>query len=398
MWPIVRKIYIYVALLLVLLSSCKKRQQGPVIAPWGAVTDTIPADGTFSLRDIMANGELIFLTISGPETYYDYHGRGMGIQYLVAEKFAQHLGVGLRVEVCKDSAEVVSKLKSGGGDVMALLPPDSLRANEKSLEEELRKWYRPEMIAEARKEEKRLFTVAKVKRRVYSPYLNRSSGIISKYDALFQKYAPVARWDWRLMAAQCYQESCFDPQARSWAGARGLMQIMPKTAAHLGLPMEQIHEPEANISAAARYLQQLMQTFGDIPNVHERQNFVLAAYNGGAGHVRDAMALARKHGADTRTWGSVSRYLALLSNPEYYRDPVVKNGYMRSSETIDYVERIRSRYSQYGGVPMGRSYSGGASPVMPRKAKRKYRYEIPYLIAVSFDSLYLGFYRSSFRV
>lgn len=376
MWPIVRKIYIYVALLLVLLSSCKKRQQGPVIAPWGAVTDTIPADGTFSLRDIMANGELIFLTISGPETYYDYHGRGMGIQYLVAEKFAQHLGVGLRVEVCKDSAEVVSKLKSGGGDVMALLPPDSLRANEKSLEEELRKWYRPEMIAEARKEEKRMFTVAKVKRRVYSPYLNRSSGIISKYDALFQKYAPVARWDWRLMAAQCYQESCFDPQARSWAGARGLMQIMPKTAAHLGLPMEQIHEPEANISAAARYLQQLMQTFGDIPNVHERQNFVLAAYNGGAGHVRDAMALARKHGADTRTWGSVSRYLALLNNPEYYRDPVVKNGYMRSSETIDYVERIRSRYSQYGGVPMGRSYSGGASPVMPRKAKRKYRYHV----------------------
>lgn len=376
MWPIVRKIYIYVALLLVLLSSCKKRQQGPVIAPWGAVTDTIPADGTFSLRDIMANGELIFLTISGPETYYDYHGRGMGIQYLVAEKFAQHLGVGLRVEVCKDSAEVVSKLKSGGGDVMALLPPDSLRANEQSLEEELRKWYRPEMIAEARKEEKRMFTVAKVKRRVYSPYLNRSSGIISKYDALFQKYAPVARWDWRLMAAQCYQESCFDPQARSWAGARGLMQIMPKTAAHLGLPMEQIHEPEANISAAARYLQQLMQTFGDIPNVNERQNFVLAAYNGGAGHVRDAMALARKHGADTRTWGSVSRYLALLSNPEYYRDPVVKNGYMRSSETIDYVERIRSRYSQYGGVPMGRSYSGGASPVMPRKAKRKYRYHV----------------------
>ena len=376
MWPIVRKIYIYVALLLVLLSSCKKRQQGPVIAPWGAVTDTIPADGSFSLRDIMANGELIFLTISGPETYYDYHGRGLGIQYLVAEKFAQHLGVGLRVEVCKDSAEVVSKLKSGGGDVMALLPPDSLRANEKSLEEELRKWYRPEMIAEARKEEKRMFTVAKVKRRVYSPYLNRSSGIISKYDALFQKYAPVARWDWRLMAAQCYQESCFDPQARSWAGARGLMQIMPKTAAHLGLPMEQIHEPEANISAAARYLQLLMQTFGDIPNVHERQNFVLAAYNGGAGHVRDAMALARKHGADTRTWGSVSRYLALLSNPEYYRDPVVKNGYMRSSETIDYVERIRSRYSQYGGVPMGRSYSGGASPVMPRKAKRKYRYHV----------------------
>ena len=352
MCPIVRKIYILVVLLLVLLTSCKEKQQGPVIAPWGAVTDSVPSDSTFSIGDVQANGELIFLTISGPETYYDYHGRGLGVQYLIAEKFAQHLGVGLRVEICKDSAEVVNRLKNGRGDVMALTPPNVILASEKSLKEELRKWYRPEMIDEARKEEKLMFTVNRVKRHVYSPFLNRSAGLISKYDALFQKYAPVARWDWRLMAAQCYQESCFDPQARSWAGARGLMQIMPNTAAHLGLSMAQIHEPEPNISAGAKYLQELMSMFGDIPNFQERQNFVLAAYNGGPGHVRDAMALAQKHGEDAKSWSSVSRYLALLSNPEYYRDPVVKNGYMRSSETIDYVERIRSRYAQYGGVPM----------------------------------------------
>ena len=313
MCPIVRKIYILVVLLLVLLTSCKEKQQGPVIAPWGAVTDSVPSDSTFSIGDVQANGELIFLTISGPETYYDYHGRGLGVQYLIAEKFAQHLGVGLRVEICKDSAEVVNRLKNGRGDVMALTPPNVILASEKSLKEELRKWYRPEMIDEARKEEKLMFTVNRVKRHVYSPFLNRSAGLISKYDALFQKYAPVARWDWRLMAAQCYQESCFDPQARSWAGARGLMQIMPNTAAHLGY---------------------------------------------------------------AKSWSSVSRYLALLSNPEYYRDPVVKNGYMRSSETIDYVERIRSRYAQYGGVPMRRSHSGGASPVAPRKAKKKYRYHV----------------------
>ena len=78
-----------------------------MITPWGEVTDTIPADGAFSLNDIVINGEIIFLTITGPETYYDYHGRGLGTQYLVAEKFAQHLGVSLRVEVCKDSAIVL---------------------------------------------------------------------------------------------------------------------------------------------------------------------------------------------------------------------------------------------------------------------------------------------------
>lgn len=374
--PIVQKIFIYIVLILILLSSCKQKKQERVITPWGEVTDTIPADGAFSLNDIVINGEIIFLTITGPETYYDYHGRGLGTQYLVAEKFAQHLGVSLRVEVCKDSAEIAKKLDDGRGDIAALAAPDSLHAKENTLSQALHLWYKPQFIEEARKQERFLLSNRSVKRRVYSPFLNRSKGTISKYDHLFQKYAPLPRWDWRLMAAQCYQESCFDPYARSWAGACGLMQIMPKTAAHLGLPLSQINEPEPNISAAARLLQELMQSFSDIRSVTERQNFVLAAYNCGPGHVRDAIALARKHGADTQTWASVSRYLGMLNNPHYYTDPVVKYGYMRSSETLDYVERIRSRYMQYGGVPGGRIPSGSSSPVMPRKAKRKYRYHV----------------------
>ena len=376
MCPIVQKIFIYTVLLLVLLSSCKQNKQNRVITPWGEVTDTIPADGAFSLNDIIINGEIIFLTVSGPETYYDYRGRGLGTQYLVAEKFAQHLGVSLRVEICKDSAETAEKLADGRGDIAALAAPDSLHAKENTLAQALRQWYKPEYVEEAQKQQRFMLSHASVKRHVYSPFLNRSKGTISKYDHLFQKYAPLPRWDWRLMAAQCYQESCFDPYARSWAGARGLMQIMPKTAAHLGLPIAQINEPEPNISAAARFLQELMSSFSDVRSVYERQNFVLAAYNCGPGHVRDAMALARKHGADTQTWGSVSRYLALLSDAQYYNDPVVKHGYMRSSETLNYVERIRSRYTQYGGVPGGRIPSGSSSPLVPRKAKKKYKYHV----------------------
>ena len=374
--PIVQKIFIYIVLLLVLLCSCKENKQNRVITPWGEVTDSIPADGTFSLNDIVINGEIIFLTVTGPETYYEYHGRGLGTQYMVAERFAQHLGVSLRVEVCKDSIETAEKLADGRGDIAALAAPDSLHAKENTLSQALRQWYKPEYIAEARKQERHLLSAGSVKRHVYSPFLNRSTGKISKYDHLFQKYAPLPRWDWRLMAAQCYQESCFDPYARSWAGACGLMQIMPKTAAHLGLPLSQINEPEPNISAAARFLQELMQKFSDIRSVHERQNFVLAAYNCGPGHVRDAMALASKHGSDTQTWASVARYMALLSDAQYYNDPVVKHGYMRSSETINYVERIRSRYTQYGGVPGGRIPSGSSSPLVPRKAKKKYKYHV----------------------
>lgn len=86
--------------------------------------------------------------------------------------------------------------------------------------------------------------------------LDKGKGIISKYDSYFKMYSGVAIMDWRLMAAQCYQESCFDPDAQSWAGACGLMQIMPSTAAHLGLPMEMIHKPEENIAAAAKYLRE----------------------------------------------------------------------------------------------------------------------------------------------
>ena len=235
------------------------------------------------------------------------------------------------------------------------------------------------MLAKIKQEEHQLLTQKRVHRRVFSPFLNRQTGQISKFDHLFQKYAPQARWDWRLMAAQCYQESCFDPNARSWAGARGLMQIMPGTAAHLGLSMEQIHQPEPNIAAAAKYLQQLTATFKDINNATERQNFVLAAYNGGANHVRDAMALTRKNGGNPQRWADVARNMMLLREPAGYNDPVVKYGYMRANETVDYVEKIRERYAQYRGVPF-RSTTNGSTPtyqmVEPRKAKHQHKYHV----------------------
>ena len=402
---VLKRICLYIVLGMLCLTSCKKEKQDTrLVTPWGEVqTDSIPVSDSFTLRDIETNGEMIMLTLSGPETYYDYHGKGMGAQFLLCEKFAQSLGVSLRVELCKDTLEMIWKLGRGEADVIACMIPDSVlkelpdsilgsdslkfcgvegrwlvQSNNTELAEALNQWYKPNMLEDIKQEEHRLLTTASVKRHVYSPFLNRSTGVISKYDDLFRKYAPLARWDWRLMAAQCYQESCFDPQARSWAGARGLMQIMPGTAAHLGLAMSDIHTPEPNISAAARYLQELSSTFSDIPNVTERQNFVLAAYNGGAMHVRDAMALTRKNGGNPQRWGDVARNMLLLREPAGYNDPVVKHGYMRANETVDYVDRIRARYAQYRGVPMGKlpSAGGSFSPVAPRKAKKKHKYHV----------------------
>ena len=187
-------------------------------------------------------------------------------------------------------------------------------------------------------------------------------------------YSRDIRWDWRLLAAQCYQESTFDPRAVSFAGAKGLMQIMPGTADHLGVPRSKLYEPEANIQAAVKYIGQLQNTFKDVRDQYERTNFVLAAYNGGAHHIRDAMALAKRDGRNPHRWSEVSPYVLKLAQPQYYNDPIVKYGYMRGSETVDYVQRIRQRHAGYQGV---KTPHMGFHTSKPRKAdKRKNKYDL----------------------
>ena len=367
--------------ILILLCSCGQKKQETVVTPWGEIADTIPTDDSFDLDDIQRNGELIALTLTGPETYYDYRGKHLGAQYLLAQKFADKLGVSLRMEVCRDSAEMLQRLEDGEADLICY--PMTKKGlgwlvgdDKEDLEEELKAWYKPGMLAEVKKEEEFLLSNRAVRRRVFAPMLNRAGGVISHYDGFFQRYASTIRWDWRLLAAQCYQESTFDPKARSWAGACGLMQIMPGTADHLGLSRANIYDPEQNIAAAVRYLAQLERNFSDIREHSERTKFVLAAYNGGHFHIRDAMALARKNGRNANSWREVESFVLGLSQPQYYNDPVVKNGYMRGSETVDYVRKIHERWNGYRGVKTVRTISGPQG--IPQKAKheRKKKYQI----------------------
>lgn len=367
--------------ILILLCSCGQKKQETVVTPWGEIADTIPTDDSFDLDEIQRNGELIALTLTGPETYYDYRGKHLGAQYLLAQKFADKLGVSLRMEVCRDSAEMLQRLDDGEADLICY--PMTKKGlgwlvgdDKEDLEEELKSWYKPGMLAEVKKEEEFLLSNRAVRRRVFAPMLNRAGGVISHYDGFFQRYASTIRWDWRLLAAQCYQESTFDPKARSWAGACGLMQIMPGTADHLGLSRANIYDPEQNIAAAVRYLAELERNFSDIREHSERTKFVLAAYNGGHFHIRDAMALARKNGRNANSWREVESFVLGLSQPQYYNDPVVKNGYMRGSETVDYVRKIHERWNGYRGVKTVRTISGPQG--IPQKAKheRKKKYQI----------------------
>lgn len=391
------------------------------MTPWGEIQgDTASTDNGVELGDILSNGEMIVLTVSGPETYYDYHGHNMGTQYLLCEKFAQSLGVSLRVELCKDTMEMISRLKQGEGDIIACMLPKRKYKSEKidfcgarvdslnkqwaiakgndQLKDTLNRWFKPEMLSQTIKEENLRLSTKSIKRKVYAPFLNKQSGIISQYDPLFKRYSPIARWDWRMLAAQCYQESCFDRYAKSWAGACGLMQIMPSTASHLGLSQGQVYDPEKNIEASVRYLAELSLLMRDVREKKERDLFVLACYNGGYNHIRDAMTLAQQSGKNPRIWRNTAPYVLALSDPKFYTNPAVKYGYMRGSETVDYVDRIRQRYAQYRGVP----YTGNTvslhgldihplptakgqqqrpnavsnSPFVPHKAKKKRKFNI----------------------
>lgn len=385
-------------LFVIALGACTEKQQSTQ-TPWG---DTFGTDTTtsltFSLRDIQESGEMVVLTISGPDTYYEYRGKQLGTQYLMCEKFAQKIGVSIRVDICRSVDEMVKKFKAGDADMIVYPIPTStkgiipcgysteqgklswaVREGNTELADSIKNWYKPEIAANVKREEKELFSTQSIHRHVYAPMLNTQAGIISNYDHLFKRYAPIARWDWRLLAAQCYQESCFDPKAYSWAGAKGLMQIIPETARHLGLAESEVYEPEQNIYAAVRYINELNSHFTDIRNPEERKFFILASYNGGFFHIRDAMALAKKNGKNPHKWIHVAEYVLKLSTPEYYNDPVVKYGYMRGSETSNYVSAIYSRWQKYRGVRNASSLAptdDAPTVYEPHKASKKHRFKL----------------------
>lgn len=170
---------------------------------------------------------------------------------------------------------------------------------------------------------------------------------ISSYDDYFKLYSTIVGWDWRLLAAVAYKESKFDPTVTSWAGACGLMQIMPKTALSLGLTEEEFYDPEKNIRAAAHYLNKMKKLFPNIEDEREKVKFVLASYNAGPGHIFDARALTLKAGKNPDSWDEVREYLRLKSDPEYYNDEVCKYGYCRGEEPINYVDAITTKYGEY---------------------------------------------------
>jgi membrane-bound lytic murein transglycosylase F len=182
---------------------------------------------------------------------------------------------------------------------------------------------------------------------VKNDYYSLNTGKISRWDDLIKSASNDIGWDWRLLASLIYQESRFKPDVQSRAGAYGLMQVMPLTAKKLGINIKA--SPVSNIKAGTMYIDWLQSVYEPlIADEKERMKFVLASYNAGPGHILDAMKLAEKNGKDPHIWDeNVEVWMLKKSDPVYYNDIVVKSGYFRGTESVNFVAEVLERYEHY---------------------------------------------------
>ncbi len=425
------------------------------------------------LEKILAEDTLRVVTLSRSTSYFDYKGEEMGFEFELAQRFAQSLGVNLKVITAKDEPEMIQKLidkevdlvaypvvisnenkkkvafvnhtfntnqvlvqrkkknkfeqindvvdlidkevvvvenskyhkrllnlddEVGGGIGITLVSNEEdeesliekvstkeidytiaddniakvnktyfknidvsmrmsftqrsawvLRKNSEELESTINKWfetsngdYTCQYLHHKYFEQEKKYSKEKPK------YINNKK--ISEYDAYFRRYSKDLEWDWKLLASVAYQESRFNPNAKSWAGAVGLMQLMPSTAKKLGTDSLSMRKPEVSVKTAAIYLKRVDNIFNFIEDKNERTKFVLASYNAGVGHIRDAMALAEKNGKSPNRWSDVKVFVLLKARPEFFNDPVVRHGYLRGEEVYNFVEEIMVRYQEYVDV------------------------------------------------
>lgn len=381
-----------IVFLLLSIVSCTHKSEGDNAgqSPFAHVSND--ANPLFDLPEIQQNGELIILTLYGPSSFFEFRGENFGVQYMIANEYAKSIGSAIRVDVSRSQHELVQKLMNGEGDLVAynLDIADSLSSlidycGESSITaflDSLSKVRHDESLRTSghtawavRKESPLLraslsewmeahsndfyeYSTIRIRtskgkvytprRKVASPAINLAAGQISRYDAIFKQYAMTCGWDWRLIAAQCYQESGFDPDAVSYMGAMGLMQLMPSTARQYGVSQSEVFDPTANVRGATKLISNLNSHYSSITNPDERINFILAAYNAGPGHVDDARTLAKKYGKNPNVWlGNVDEFVLKMADREYYNQPEVKHGYFRGSETYNYVNSIRTRWSNY---------------------------------------------------
>ncbi|HSM06407.1 MAG TPA: transporter substrate-binding domain-containing protein [Longimicrobiales bacterium] len=329
-----------------------------------ALTDTAGVAFTRSYQDVQAL--LVARTGSGVEGLEDVAGHvgvvGWNNPFLpVVESRQDSLGFELRIaRDAESTGQLLDRLERGEADMTILeshlaepelADRDSVRVVHTWDDGTGRQWAtrgdQPELLAALNAyldREVGGLTHAVLIRKYFNPETRRvpppeprPDGSLSPWDDLVREHAEPRGLDWRLLTAQMFVESRFDPEARSAAGAYGLMQMMPATARELGV--EDIEDPEAQIEAGVRYLRWLYDRLPSSLTLDDRMAFTFAAYNAGFGHLTDARRVAERQGLDPDRWsGNVEQAMLSLSDPDVYR--TVPHGYVRGHEPVRYVRRI----------------------------------------------------------
>ena len=173
----------------------------------------------------------------------------------------------------------------------------------------------------------------------------RGLGIISPYDDLIKQVADSADIDWLMVASIMAQETKFNPNSKSWAGAVGLMQVMPRYSEVEN--EEKLYDAETNVREGVRIIKEHLRHYSYMDST-DQWSFALAAYNAGPGHIADARRLAMDQNKNPNEWENISDALLKLMHRKYYKD--ARYGFCRGIETVRYVKEIKNRYNTYQSI------------------------------------------------
>lgn len=248
----------------------------------------------------------------------------------------------------------------------------AIRKNASDLETELNRFlYKHFRFGKAGEEPKRSTFLNVLRRRYfesgqqiaeyYNPEMSsRGSGIISPYDDLIKEIADSAGVDWLLVASIAAQETKFNPNSKSWAGAVGLMQVMPRFSEVSD--EEKLYDVETNIREGVRIIKEHLNHYSYMDSTN-KWSFALATYNAGPGHIADARRLAIDQNKNPNEWKNVEDALLKLMHRKYYKD--ARYGFTRGIETVRYVKEIKNRHNTYESIlTMSKTDEGTAPGVM----------------------------------
>ncbi len=172
-------------------------------------------------------------------------------------------------------------------------------------------------------------------------FLQMKESRLPQYKGLIEQVAIEYDMDWRFLAAISYQESFWNPSAKSPTGVRGMMMLTRPTASELGV--KDRLDPLQSLRGGARYYKKLYARLASGIEPPDRSWFALAAYNIGLGHLEDARVITESTGGNPNLWKDVKERLPLLRQRKWYKK--TRYGYARGDEPVRYVENIRSYYS-----------------------------------------------------